>query len=704
MDAGTSRGNANVKAITAAVFDLEGPDHLPLSDEQISAIVASLRGVRAVVHSTHTAGCYRLIVALSRPALPQEWGFLWRALFSRFNLQGVADESTKDLARLFFFPTTPKGRQFIGLECPGEPVDVDAELLNAPPAEAPAPRAAPAPLTDSAPIDLYEVRGVLRAARSPKTRDLRDALVNGTALASPGSRGSTLNRAMSSLAFLGTKPFTWDEVSPLVAASIRAMDCEPEGFDKHFNDAAAQYARALSRRVTEDAKRAAVKAEHDAAKTVQQAEHAADWHSMLDTTVDKDGEPNGLQSSDSNLEVIFANDPETRGIRFNTLGGRVDLSNTCFANVSPQVLKTEVRIWLQRHPVYRSMKKLQTMNPIEPLEAVASRNRFNPVTEYLGGLAWDGVPRIGSWLVDYCGAEDNTINRAYARKWLIAAVARAMRPGCDVHSVLVLQGEQGVGKSTAFKVLGGSWFSDSPVAIGEKDGMQIVHSAWIFELAELASLSKADANKAKAFFTSREDTFRPPFGRVAETFQRPSVFAGTVNDDEILTDPTGSRRFWVVPVLGKMDTAGLRAVRDQLWAEAAAAFTKGEQWWLSETEIPLAVIANEYHTEEDPLADIIAEWFQVKSAATRPTSITTRQLWQATGDRAHASDFTPIVQRRYARALRALGFGKSKTFREGARTFRAYPTPANLLTSETETVRLVRENSDAAIDSEPASS
>jgi len=192
----------------------------------------------------------------------------------------------------------------------------------------------------------------------------------------------------------------------------------------------------------------------------------------------------------------------------------------------------------------------------------------HPIREWLNSLKWDGVPRLNTWLSTYCGALESEYVNAVGRKTLMGAVARVYEPGIKFDSVLVLEGEQGTGKSTTCAILGGKWFGDAPLDIhNPKDTIEYVHSHWIIEFSEMASTRKADVNALKNFITRQEDDARPAYARVRVRFPRQSIFIGTVNPDNIgyLSDDTGNRRFW--PVLcTKFSLEKLRADRDQLFA------------------------------------------------------------------------------------------------------------------------------------------
>ncbi|BBU54070.1 hypothetical protein KU6B_03350 [Mameliella alba] len=246
----------------------------------------------------------------------------------------------------------------------------------------------------------------------------------------------------------------------------------------------------------------------------------------------------------------------------------------------------------------------------QAVRAVAERNPYHPVRAYLASLTHDGTLRLDTWLTQYLQVEDSPYVRAVGRAFLIAMIARVMTPGCKHDHVLVLRGTQGLRKSTACSILGGTWYGDNMPSIrdGGREAGLYLRGHWLIEMAELAPSRKAEQEDLKAFLTRASDEIRAPYARTADVVPRQCVFIGTSNEDAILKDATGGRRFWPVTVERQIDTDALARDRDQLFAEALAAFNAGEAWHLTAEAEAQAAEVQEAAREEDPWEQIISDW------------------------------------------------------------------------------------------------
>jgi putative DNA primase/helicase len=239
---------------------------------------------------------------------------------------------------------------------------------------------------------------------------------------------------------------------------------------------------------------------------------------------------------------------------------------------------TRAAVWLQQK--HRIM--VNSGVAAEAAQAVARERTFHPVREYLDSLRWDGTERAEQWLPLYLGAKNDEYTRGVGLRWLISAVARIYQPGAKVDCCLVLEGPQGLKKSTALNTIAGEWFADELAEMGTKDAALQTQGVWILELAELDSLKRtADISRIKSFMSRKLDHFRPPYGRTAQDFPRQCVFAGTINPggSGIFHDETGNRRFWPVECT-HIRIQELARDRDQIWAEAVVRYRRGDRWWI----------------------------------------------------------------------------------------------------------------------------
>ena len=237
---------------------------------------------------------------------------------------------------------------------------------------------------------------------------------------------------------------------------------------------------------------------------------------------------------------------------------------------------TSVQVWLQKNALLASMSG----GPVaQAIEKIAHENSFHPVRDYLGGLAWDRAPRLDKMLHRYFGASDTNYSSAVGAMFLIAMVARIMRPGCKADYMPIFEGPQGKGKSKLCAILAGEeWFSDQLPDLHSKDASSHLRGKWLIEVAELDKMNRAETNTLKAFITRQVEDYRPAYGKYETREPRQCVFTGTTNDASYLRDETGGRRFWPV-ACGTLDPAGLARDRDQLFAEAVVRFNGGEPWW-----------------------------------------------------------------------------------------------------------------------------
>jgi Virulence-associated protein E-like domain/Bifunctional DNA primase/polymerase, N-terminal len=236
-------------------------------------------------------------------------------------------------------------------------------------------------------------------------------------------------------------------------------------------------------------------------------------------------------------------------------------------------------------------------------------NAFDPIGDYLDALRWDGVKRIDVWLSKYLGADDTPLNREIGRLVLVAMVRRARDPGCKFDQIIVLEGVEGTLKSTALSVLAGSDenFSDQTLlGLTDKEQQEMLRGRWVFEIADLSGMRKAETDHIKAFASRTHDRARRAYDRAPTQQPRRCVIFATTNEETYLKSQTGNRRFWPVRT-DSIDIKALRRDRDQLLAEAATVEATGLSLVLPGSLWPDARTAQEERMEYDPWLDLLAD-------------------------------------------------------------------------------------------------
>lgn len=249
------------------------------------------------------------------------------------------------------------------------------------------------------------------------------------------------------------------------------------------------------------------------------------------------------------------------------------------------------------------------------IRVVADKRVIHPPRDWLLSLKWDGVKRLPTWLSTFLGAEDTPRHRAIGTYWLVAAIARLMKPGCKVDCVMILEGPQGARKSSALKILFDPWFSDTPLDLHDKDRFVGLRGVWCIEMAELDSFARADASRIKSFLSSPTDHYRPPYGRGSVHVPRSVIFAGSTNEAQYVRDSTGARRFWPVRcgITHEIDLAGLELARDLLMAEAREMYGQGPEkggshWWPTKDEDKLFRLEVRDRMPVDPWTEAVSDF------------------------------------------------------------------------------------------------
>lgn len=603
---GGIRKNSNVMYRTVATLDIDYGT-VNVWDDFTMAF-----GFAAMIYSTHKHSSktprYRLVFPLSRQVSPAEYEPLCRKIAAEIGID-LFDDTTYELPRLFYWPSTSKDADFVFDYQDGPACDVDAILSQY--VDYKDVSAWPLSSREGDVIaheikkqgDPTEKPGVIGAfCRAYSIEDAIDNFLSDK-YEKTGHDGRYTYKlgsvAGGLVCYEGKFAYSHHETDPASKQLCNAFDlCRV-----HLFGAQDEGSRALD--VTRKPSYAAMQefaAKDKAVKLLmarERAQAAADdfdglddaelpedyndeWKTDLEYT--KSGK---LLCNIANIILILENDPALAGHIVHDLFTGMDSAKDGLpwnknANQWTDTDDANLRVWLEKHYDITGKEKIA-----DALTAVLTRHSYHPIRDYLSGLTWDGVPRLDRIIIDYMGAEDSELNRAMSRKHFVAAVARVFNPGCKYDYCLIMSGAEGIGKSTLLRVMGGRWFNDSITTLEGKEGMEQLRRAWVVELGELSSIKRSDVEQVKAHLSKQVDIYRAAYARRVLEHPRQCVFCGTTNEALFLKGDTGNRRFWVIPVVTELRkykdwSEAIRRDRDQLWAEAVHYYKQGEPLYLSE--------------------------------------------------------------------------------------------------------------------------
>ena len=321
-----------------------------------------------------------------------------------------------------------------------------------------------------------------------------------------------------------------------------------------------------------------------------------------------------LENNLHNIRLIMENDPYMKNIVFNQLADGMEIRGAV-------PWKHPARFWRDADDaqlicyIDASYGSFSQRNYDIAVTKAADDRSYHPIKEYFDGLpVWDEMPRVDTVLIDYLGAQDNAYVRAVTRKALCAAYMRIYHPGIKFDYITVLNGNQGIGKSTLIAKLGMEWFADSLTLsdMNDKTAAEKLQGYWIHEIGEMAGMKKAELEKVKAFVSRQDDKYRASFGRRVTPHPRQCIFFGTTNSEKgYLRDITGNRRFWNVKVTGggrmKPWDLGQETV-DQIWAEVIVLSNAGEDLFLDHALEDYARKEQSEAMEQDDREGLVA-WY-----------------------------------------------------------------------------------------------
>lgn len=568
----------------------------------------------------------RLIIPLSREVTPDEYGAVARKVAEEIGIE-LFDDTTYEPSRLMYWPSTSADGEFVFREIEGEVLDPDAVLAKYKDwrntAEWPVSKRQQTIVQRNIQkqANPLEKPGIVGAfCRTYSIRDAIDTFLQDTYKhsAMPGRYDYIPADSQAGVVIYEDKfAYSHHATDPACGKLMNAFDvvrlhrfgdldakADPDSDPSRLPSFKAMQEFAVQ---DESVKIQLGKEREQLAQAEFNSVEDENWQTMLE--LDKQGK---VKDTMANIAAIVSHDENLKSIVYNEFKGCIDVIGPLpWKQVKPGFNDSDVanaKLYFER--VYGIWSPTKFKDAL--LAVVAAERIYHPIKNYFAGLTWDGVPRLDSLLIDYCGAEDNPYTRAVTRKTLCAAVARVYEPGRKFDSILVLSGPQGIGKSTFFARLGGAWYSDSLAISDMKDktAAEKLQGYWILELGELAGIKKVDVETVKSFVTRVDDKYRQAYGMVVESHPRSCIIVGTTNSESgFLRDITGNRRFWPVQVSehGLHHPWDLEEI-DQVWAEAIQAYKDGESLFLSGEVAQMAYAKQQEAMESDDREGLVQDY------------------------------------------------------------------------------------------------
>ena len=596
----------------------------------IIAQLEMLAGFKCYVYSTHKHTSekprLRLIVPLSREVTPDEYTAIARKIAGDIGIEQF-DDTTYEASRLMYWPSTSIDGEFVFREIDGPLLDADAVLA----------RYRDWHDASEWPVSNRQQTIVRREAKKQADPTTKHGAVGAFC------RAYTVTEAIES--FLSdvyrpsAMPGRFDYIPADSQAGVVIYD-DKYAYSHHASDpvcgkllnafdivrlhrfgqldthadgdtdpTSLPSYRAMQEFAVQDARVRETLAQERMATAQMEFDNPDDWQKVLE--LDRQGR---VKDTLTNIANIVRYDTNLQAIVFNELTGMLDVIGTLpWRQVRPGWSDADLacaKLYFEQ--VYGIWSPTKFRDAL--VAVVSSERAFHPIKEYFDTLSWDGVDRLDTLLIDYLGAEDTSYVRAVTRKTLCAAIARVYEPGVKFDSILVLNGPQGIGKSTLFSKLGGKWYSDSLSISDMKDktAPEKLQGYWILELGELAGIKKMDVETVKSFITRVDDKFRQAYGVMVESHPRQNIIVGSTNSESgFLRDITGNRRFWPVLVTGGSPKGVFDLTQreiDQIWAEALERYRAGEDLFLTGDVAKTAYVKQQEAMEADDREGIIADY------------------------------------------------------------------------------------------------
>ena len=316
-------------------------------------------------------------------------------------------------------------------------------------------------------------------------------------------------------------------------------------------------------------------------------------------------------------------------LRLNEMTGKPEFKRNGSWREWTDAEESRMRSYFESTYSMYSQNKLQ-----DALLIYFQNNKVNPLLDILEGLKWDGKPRVEQFLVDVMKTEDNEYTRECSRLIFAGGIHRAYSPGCKFDDMIVLIGNQGGGKSTIVRWLNiEDQFYQEIKTINGKEGIEAIRGVWIGEVAELMAMTRVkEAEAVKAYITSQEDSYRPPYGKHVQTIPRRCMFLGTTNNPQFLTDKTGNRRFYPVKVQSfayKLydNEKIIKEYIRQAWAEAVHLYKEGKLQQYARKEVLDQIRAAQEAAMEDDWRIGAIEQYLEENKQRNGDTVSVIELW-----------------------------------------------------------------------------
>lgn len=601
--------------------------------------------MKIMIYSTHKHTPenprLRLIIPLSREITPDEYGAVSRKIAEDIGIE-LFDDSTYEPSRLMYWPSTSADGDFVFREIDGAVVNPDEVLSrykdwrdvsswpvsnrqtavvtrNIKKQENPLEKGGligafnrAYPITEA--IDTF-IPDVYRHSAMPGRYDYVPA---------DSSAGVVIYDDLFAYSHHATDPCCNNLMNAFDVVRLHKFGSLDAKADEGTEIGKLPSFKAMQDFASQDEKVKAVLAEERQKTAAEEfSEPDGDWQGRLE--IDRQGR---VKDTLTNIALIIKYDSNLQNIVYNEFKDTID--------VIGELPWTQVKLGWNDSDLANAKVYFERVYGIwsptkfkDALLAVVSSDRvYHPIKKYFSRLKWDGKERIDTLLIDYFGAADTPYTRAVIRKTLVAAVARIFEPGKKFDSILVLNGPQGMGKSTFFAILGMEWFSDSlSIAdMRDKTAAEKLQGYWILEISEMNGIKKTDVETVKSFVSRQDDKFRQAYGVNVESHPRSCVIVGSTNSESgFLRDVTGNRRFWPVhvPGTGKMHPWEVCDV-GQIWAEAIELYNRGEKLFLKGKEAEEAYKMQQDAMESDDREGIVEEYL----ARLLPDNWDTMDLYQ----------------------------------------------------------------------------